>query len=167
MAKRKLQATNSIKSLKKKLKSKTYLEIRDRIRAVIYALNGRTDRDIAEILDYSLGWVKKWISRYNSEGFEGLYDQTRPGAPTLLTENQIQILHDEIIAGPDPEGILSRYRVSDLAKLVLRKFGVQYSPSGMHALMKRMNLSHVKPRPQHPKNDPRVMEEWKKKRKSS
>ncbi len=33
----------------------------------------------------------------------------------------------------------------------------------MHALMKRMNLSHIKPRPQHPKNDPQVMIDWKKK----
>lgn len=163
MAKRKLQAKNSIKFLKMKLKSKDYIEIRDRIRVVIYALKGQTDRNIADRLDYSLGWVKKWVARYNQDGFDGLYDQARPGAPTLLTDKQIAILNTDILAGPNPKGILSRYRVSDLRQLVLKKFGVEYSPSGMHALMKRMKLSHVKPRPQHPKNDPLVIAAWKKK----
>lgn len=167
MANRKLQAHNSITSLKKKLNQKVYVEIRDRIRAVIFALKGETDSTIADRLGYSLGWVKKWISRYNKDGFDGLYDQVRSGAPTFLTDEQVAIFRSEILAGPDPEGILSRYRISDLVKLVQKRFKAQYSNSGMHALMKRIKLSHVKPRPQHPKNNPLVMEEWKKKRKHS
>lgn len=167
MAHRKLQAKDSIKSLKKKLNFKEYIEIRDRIRAIIFALKGRTDTDIAERLDYSLGWVKKWILRYSREGFDGLYDQSRSGAPTFLTDKQVAILYEEILAGPDPDGILSRYRISDLIKWVQERFGVKYSHGGMHALLKRMKLSHVKPRPKHPKNDPLVMADWKKKLKYS
>jgi transposase len=167
MANRKLQSRNSIKSLKGKLKAKEYLEIRDRIRAVVFALKGNTDREISERLDYSLGWVKKWIANFNKNGFDGLYDGIRTGAPAFLTDLQIADLYDDILAGPDPDGILSRYRISDLVQLVQKRFGVKYSHSGMHALMKRMKLSHVKPRPQHPKNDPAAMNSWKKKPNSS
>lgn len=163
MANRKLQPKNSIKFLKSKLDLKAYVEIRDRIRAIILALKGSTDKEIADKLGCSLGWVKKWVARYSKGGFDGLYDEPRSGAPTYLTDLQIATLYDQILAGPEPDGILSRYRISDLQALVKKRFKVKYSSSGMHALMKRMKLSHVKPRPQHPKNDPGVMDNWKKK----
>jgi transposase len=165
MAKRKLIARDSIKSLKKMWQLKAYLQIRDRIRALILALEGLTDQEIADRMGYSLGWVKKWISRYSKNGFAGLYDQKRSGAPPFLTDIQIEQFYEMIIAGPDPDDILSRYRISDLIELAEKYFGVTYSSSGMHALLKRMELSYVKPRPQHPKNDPAQMKDWEKKAK--
>lgn len=167
MAKRNLKGRDSIKSLKKRMRLKKYSEIRDRIRAIIFALKGATDPEIAKHLDYSIPWVQKWIRRYKKTGFDGLSNQPRPGAPLKLTEDQIMELYQAILEGPAEDELLSRYRVSDIRDFVRKHWGVDYSPSGMHALMKRMKLSHVTPRPHHPKNDPLVMEEWKKKPKRS
>lgn len=170
MSFRKLQALkskDSIKSLKKKSHLKDYVEIRDRIRVIIYALKGQKDREIAEKLDYSIQWVKKWIARYKKGGLAGLSDGEKTGAPTKLTEDQIMILYEKILEGPPSDEILSRYRISDVQKLIKGMFDVEYSISGLHSLMERMNLSHVSPRPKHPKNDLIVMEEWKKKFKNS
>jgi putative transposase len=167
MAKRDFNAKDSIRSLKRKIKLKEYSDIRDRIRVIVMVLKGKTDLQISAKLDYSIQWVKKWVGRYKKDGLDGLYDQSRSGQPTKLTSDQIIDLDSEILSGPDADNILARYRVSDIQELVKKKWNVEYSPSGMLALMKRMKLSHVTPRPQHPENDEKVMTDWKKNSKSS
>lgn len=167
MAKRNLQRKDTIKSLKRRMQLKQNVAIRDRIRALILVFKGMTDADIAKKLDYSIQWVKKWIGRYKRFGFNGLRDQMRPGAPMKLTEDQVMDLYQQVLKGPDEKEILARYRISDLKAIINSRWGVDYTIGGLHALMKRMKLSHVTPRPHHPKNDPLVMEKWKKKPKRS
>jgi len=72
MAKRDFKAQDTIRSLKNKIKLKEYTSVRDRIRFIIKVIKGITDRDIADNLDYSIQWVKKWIDRYKQYGMEGL-----------------------------------------------------------------------------------------------
>ena len=163
MANRDLQAKESIKSLKKKARSERNANVRDRIRVIVLALKGLTNPEIGDKLGYSIHWVRKWIGRYKEAGLDGLRDGERPGAKPLLSDEQILLLYDEILAGPDPSSALSRYRIVDIQGLIKDRFGVEFSQSGTHALMKRMLLSHVKPRPSHPKNDPEAMDAWKKK----
>ena len=46
-------------------------------------------------------------------------------------------------------------------KVILKKeFGVKYSLPGVYALMHRLGLSCLKPRPKHRKNDPEKMQQW-------
>ena len=163
MAKRQLQRKDTIKSLKRRMKLNQNVAIRDRIRAVILVFKGMTDANIAKKLDYSIQWVKKWIGRYKRFGFNGLRDQMRSGAPMKLTEDQIMELYQQVLKGPDEKEILARYRISDLKAIISSKWRIDYTNGGLHALMKRMKLSHVTPRPHHPKNDPVIMEKWKKK----
>lgn len=167
MAKRQLQRKDTIKSLKRRMQLKQNATIRDRIRVVILVFKGMTDADIAKKLDYSIQWVKKWIGRYKRFGFIGLRDQMRSGAPMRLTEDQVMELYQQVLKGPDENEILARYRISDLKAIISSRWGIDYTIGGLHALMKRMKLSHVTPRPHHPKNDPVVMEKWKKKPKLS
>lgn len=163
MANRELQVKESIKSLKIKIRLEQDADVRDRMRAIIFVAKAFTDAEIADRLGYSIQWVTKWIGRYKKGGLSGLLDGQGRGAVGFLTDEQIFLLYDEILAGPDPSSALSRYRISDVQSLIQKRFGVEFSLSGTHALMKRMKLSHVKPRPSHPKNDPRAMEDWKKK----
>lgn len=165
MAYRNIKIQDSVKVLKKCLKLKENVGIRDRIRVLILVSKGITDAKIAKQLDYSIQWVKKWIGRYKKYGFAGLSDQFRSGAPTKLSDNQIMTLYEKILSGPDEDEILSRFRISDIKNYVSDKWGIKYTVGGMHSVMKRMKLSHVTPRPQHPKNDPAIMKIWKKKRK--
>lgn len=167
MAKRNFKAQDTIRSLKNKIKLKEYTDIRDRIRVIIMVIKGMTDQGIADKMDYSVQWVKKWVGRYKIHGIEGLYDQPRQGQPTKLTPDQIIELYDVILSGPDSDDILARYRVSDIREIVKRKWNVEYSARGMLSLMERMKLSNVKPRPQHPDNNEEVMAEWKKNSKIS
>lgn len=167
MANRNLQVIESIQSLKNRVRAERDANVRDRMRVIILAAKGLTDREIGDRLGFSIQWVRKWISRYKRGGLAGLRDGHRPGQPPLLTDEQILSLYDDILAGPDPSSALARFRIADVRDLIQERFGVEFSLSGTHALMQRMKLSHIKPRPSHPKNDPQAMADWKKKPRSS
>ena len=157
---------DSIKALKKKLKDKYYIDIRDRIRALIMISKKYSYQEIADNLGFSIQWVKKLAGDYTKAGLQGLMPNPNTGAECFLTPDQIIELYQIILSGPPSDDPLSRYRVCDFQKIVKEKWDVEYSASGMHALLQRMKLSHVTTRPQNPKNDPAAMDLWKKKPKN-
>lgn len=167
MATSKFIRHDTIKSLKRKLKQKEYGGVRDRILAVIMIMKDYAYREIADNLGYSIQWVKKLAVDYTAQGFEGLLLGARGGSDGYLTPDQYMQLYQIIFEGPNENDLLSRYRISDLIEVVKEKWGIEYSVGGMHGLLKRMKLSHITTRPQNPKNDPTVMDLWKKKPKIS
>jgi hypothetical protein len=76
-------------------------------------------------------------------------------------------LHDIIQAGPDPEirGVV-RWRRVDLAGVIEARFGAVYSERGISALLARLSFSRITGRPQHPGQDPKVIEDLKKLRRT-
>lgn len=167
MAASKFIQHDTIKSLKRKLKQKEYDGIRDRIRAVIMIMKDYPYREVADNLGYSLQWVKKLAVDYTERGFESLALGARGGSEGFLSPDQYMEFCRIILEGPGEEELLSRYRISDLIEIVKNKWGIKYSVGGMHGLLKRMKFSHITTRAQNPKNEPAVMEIWKKKPKSS
>jgi transposase len=167
MAASKFIRHDTIKSLKRNLRQKEYIGIRDRIRAIIMIMKDYPYREIADNLGYSIQWVKKLAVDYTDRGFEGLVMGVRGGSQSLLNPDQYMELFRIILEGPGEGDLLSRYRINDLIKIVKDKWGIEYSVGGMHKLLKRMKFSHITTRPQNPKNDPAVMEIWKKKPKNS
>lgn len=158
---------DSIKSLKKKQREKNYANIRDRIRIIIMIVKKYKYREIADALGISIQWVKKVAVDYTRYGFEGLLPKARKGSEGFLNSDQLMAFYSIILAGPSPDELLSRYRISDLREIVKKKWDIEYSVGGMHALLKRMKLSHITTRPQNPKNEPKIMVAWKKKPKLS
>jgi transposase len=154
---------DTIQSLNKKLKEKQYSDIRDRIRALIMISKKYSYWEIADNLGFSLQWVKNLAMDYTAGGLEALARKPHKGSEGFLSPDQLIEFYEIILNGPCEGELLSRYRICDLREIVKNKWGIDYSVGGMHALLKRMKLSHVTTRPQNPKNDPVVMELWKKK----
>ena len=107
--------------------------------------------------------LRDWVHRFNDEGPEGLTDRPRPGGPSRLSEAQLIALQEIVEAGPDPEvhGVV-RWRRADLVRVIEEQFGVVYSERGISALLARLSFSHISGRPQHPAQDPKVIEDFKK-----
>jgi len=166
MATSKFIQHDTIKSLKKKLKEKYYEDIRDRIQALIMISKKYSYNEIADTLGFSTQWVKKLAVDYTRDGLEGLKPKVRRGSEGFLSPDQVIEFYEIVLTGPEEGDLLSRYRISDLQEIVKKKWGIGYSVSGMHALLQRMKFSHVTTRPQNPKNDPAVMDLWKKKPRS-
>ena len=153
---------DTIKSLKKKQKHKEFGGIRDRIRAIIMIIKDYPYREIADTLGFSIQWVKKVAVDYTNSGLEGLMPKERKGSEGFLSPDQIIEFYSVVLEGPSEDDLLSRYRIADLIEIAKERWGVEYSVGGMHGLLRRMKLSHITTRPQNPKNDPVVMELWKK-----
>lgn len=107
--------------------------------------------------------LRDWVLRYNSEGAAGLQDRPHTGRPSLLAPELEAELTELIAAGPDLErdGVVE-FRVRHIREMAARHFGADYTRSGMQDRLHRMKLSHLKPRPIHPKTDPEAQEAFKK-----
>jgi transposase len=102
------------------------------------------------------------VVRYNAEGLSGLHDRPRSGPGERLNEGQQAVLISVILNGPDPErDRVRRWRVVDLRQVVEERFGVVYSESGMHALLKRLGIAWMSARPSHPRSDAKAQEAFK------
>ena len=84
-------------------------------------------------------------------------------APRLLTDEQMGELSVIVETGPDPEidGVV-RWRRVDLKRVIEERFGVIYSERAISDLLVALSFSHISARPQHPKQDQRVIEAFKK-----
>ncbi len=72
-------------------------------------------------------------------------------------------LAEIVEAGPDPavDGIV-RWRRVDLRRAIEERFGVIYSERAISDLLRRLSFSYISGRPQHPRQDQRVLEGFKK-----
>ena len=66
-----------------------------------------------------------------------------------------------MINGPLSRDGVCTLRGKDAVKILNKEFGVSYSLPGVYDLLHRLNLSCLKPRPRHEKNDPEKMEQFK------
>lgn len=140
---------------------KRYDAIRDRIRAVVLVLEDRTAPEIGQILGRHFRWVQRWVYRYREEGLAGLEDRPLPSQPTKLAKEQVEAFEVRITVGPQVQDQVCRFWLQYFQRILDRKFGAQYSSSGVSRLIKRLGYSYLCTRPRHKKNNPQVMETWK------
>ena len=56
--------------------------------------NGRTAKDIAEIVNTNIQSVYNWLNRYETCGIQGLQTKAGQGRPKILDEQHEQIIKD-------------------------------------------------------------------------
>jgi transposase len=107
--------------------------------------------------------LRDWAHRFNAEGPDGLTDRPRAGRPRQLTEAQMAELAEIVETGPDPavDGVV-RWRRIDLKRVIEERFGVVYSERAVSDLLAGLSFSYISGRPQHPRQDQRVLDGFKK-----
>jgi transposase len=107
--------------------------------------------------------LRDWVHRFNAEGPEGLLDHRSEGPKPRLTPAQLAALAQIVETGPDPktDGVV-RWRRRDLKAVIASRFGVAYHERSVGKLLKALGFSHISARPRHPKQDERIVGEFKK-----
>lgn len=146
--------------LKQKARRETNAKQRDRFRAVAMAIEGMTTPVIMERLERSKNFVQRWSYAYRDGGIEALVEKQRSGRPVKLSPDEEAAFKQRITDGPTEADATCTLRGTDARAILESEFGVQYSLPGVYALMHRLGLSCLKPRPQHLKNDPEKMQQW-------
>ena len=129
--------------------------------AAIY--DGMSRADAARVGGMDRQTLRDWVYRFNEAGPAGLLDHKAPGASPKLTAPQLEELAAVVETGPDPviDGVV-RWRRVDLQRVIEQRFGVVYSERAISDLLAALRFSHISTRPQHPKQDERVIEAFKK-----
>ncbi len=134
-----------------------------RLLALAAAYDGLSRAEAAKVGGMDRQTLRDWAHRFNEDGPDGLRNRAGAGRPRLLSDEQMEELSVIVETGPDPavDGVV-RWRRIDLKRLIEERFGVSYSERGISELLAALSFSHISGRPQHPKQDQRVIEAFKK-----
>ena len=129
--------------------------------AAIYDGMNRTDAAAVGGMDRQT--LRDWVIRFNESGPDGLKDLYKGAPGRKLNDAQLAELAQIVEAGPDLErdGVV-RWRRVDLQQLIEERFGVTYHERTVSKLLKALGFSKLAPRPQHPAQDERMIETFKK-----
>jgi transposase len=149
-----------IELLRQKARCEKDAQQRDRYRAVTMAIEGVLTGAIMEKLERSKNFVQRWSYAYRDGGIEGITVKPRSGRPVKLSPQKEMAFKQRMTDGPADTDPTCTLRGTDARTILEKEFGVHYSLPGVYALMHRLGLSCLKPRPQHYKNDPEKMQQW-------
>jgi transposase len=150
-----------IVTLKRMTHAETNAKQRDRYRAVAMALERFTTEHIMYTLARSRNFVQRWTYFYRDGGIEAISPTPQNGRPAKLTSDDTEHFKQRIVAGPTAaDNGLCTLRGKDAVRILRQEFGVNYSLSSVYALMHRLGLACLKPRPRHRHNDPAAMQQW-------
>src|ERR1700683_5217102 len=104
-----------------------------RARVVLWSVEGISNAEIAERLNWSKATVGKWRQRFIDDRVQGLYDELRPGRPRTVSDEQVAVLLRRTLKSQPPAGThWSVRRAADANQLskstvhrVFRTFAVQ------------------------------------------
>jgi transposase len=117
---------------------KAHLEIRERLLAIAFKKEGMSHKQIAEKLDRSVAWSKKWNHRFNKNPvIESLSDDPRPGRPTKITPEIEKFICEMAENGPEEGSLLSRFRRLDFVRAIKKRFGVAISDTAIGVFLKK------------------------------
>jgi transposase len=153
-------------TLQERVRSEANAKQRDRLRAVLLAVEGEDGRelegdDIAKRLGRSPRFVDLWLARYRSGGLAAIKPGKAKGQKPKLPVEKHAAFKARLLGGPtETDAGVCTLRGVEAKRILAQEFGVEMALSGVYDLMHRLNLSCLKPRPQHRKNDPIAVADW-------
>ena len=134
-----------------------------RLLALAAVYDGMSRAEAAKVGGMDRQTLCDWVRRFNEEGPAGLSNRSGSGRQRWLSAAQMAELSQIVESGPAPEvdGVV-RWRRIDLVRVIEARFGVLYSERAISELLKVLSFSYISGRPQHPKQEGRVIEAFKK-----
>ena len=129
--------------------------------AAVY--DGMSRGEAARIGGMDRQTLRDWVHRFTEEGPDGLTNRKGAGRTRYLSDVQMKELGEIVETGPDPavDGVV-RWRRIDLKRVIEARFGVIYSERGISRLLGELGFAYISARPQHPRQDKRIIEAFKK-----
>ena len=143
---------------KRKLKRMTRQQVgrvAERARMILLSDRGYTIQQIAETLDCSDKTVRMWISRYESEGYNGLLDKPRTGRPSEVDEKVKATIEKDMKKLPSDFGYIAAFwTVGLLCIHLVKTLGIKVSNSTVRRTLHALDYAFRRPRIAPNSNDP-------------
>jgi transposase len=153
--------SGDIAELSRRARSERRSIQRDRYRAVLLALEGEDAVAIAKATGRARRSVQEWVYAYRDCGIDALIPKKQTGKPPRLTAEQETQLKARLDAGPAAEDGVCALRGKDVVRILKEEFGVKHTIGSIYGVLHRLGYSCLSPRPQHEKNDPAAIEQFK------
>jgi transposase len=151
----------SLEELQRQAKQESQARMARRLRALVLLRQGWRPTAVAAATGGDLKSVESWVHRDNDGGVDALRDKPRPGRRPKLRDPQAFKQRVGAGATVERDGV-SEFRGHDLQRMLAEECGALYSLSGTYAVLHRVGVSAICPRPTPPKGDPAAREAFKK-----
>jgi transposase len=135
-----------------------------RMYAIAHALDGLSRAEAARLAGMERQALRDAVVRYNAEGLCGLYDRPKGRPERRLSAGEEAALKAIILKGPDlaEDGVVA-WTLPTLCALIERRWNKSLHPDSLSKIVRgRLDLSHQKTRPVHPKTDRKAQDAFKK-----
>lgn len=120
---------------------------RDRLHAALLRKRGMILKDIFDAMGRGIGTIYRWLFRMEREGPECRHDAKSPGRPRLPNPEQKKVIEKDLDGMPRESGFeRGSWNARMLAKRILDRFGISYSPRSAIRLAHRLGFPVRKPR---------------------
>ena len=134
-----------------------------RLHAVLLIAQGVTCPEAAKLLGDSPRSVQYWVRRFEEDGFAGLADADRPGRPSKLKTQHIEVINQALRKSPRDIGLSTNiWDGKTLSAFIKEQFSIDLGVRQSQRLFRQLGFRLRKPRPIIAKADPEAQREHKK-----
>jgi len=153
----------SLREIEEPYKIEEDVRVRERLQLLLHLREGYTQREVAQMIRVSKGKVPFWKQRFESEGFEGLYDKEGRGRKAELTEEELSMMASAVADGYlMKNGYTRPYKTKDVVKFISDNFNIQYTVRHVRRILQTISFSLQIPRPRHKKRNQEDVNQFKK-----
>ncbi len=134
-----------------------------RLLALAAVYDGMNRAEVAKVGGMDRQTLRDWVHRFNEEGMDGLANRKAAGRPRMLSDEQLKEPGEIVATGPvrAVDGVVHWRRI-DLKRVIEERFDVVYAEREISRLLSELDFAHISARPQHPKQDERIIAAFKK-----
>lgn len=142
-------------------KSAKHPREKNRFLALSHFKEGKTPREIAELLRVTRNTVYTWIRNFNAHGIDGVREKPGRGKKLFIPDNETSAFRSAVLElqGGRSGGVIIG---KDVLQLMKDKYGIKCSLKSAYNHLKRARLVWVSARSRHPNANPEEQEEFKK-----
>lgn len=153
----------SLRKLEELYSTETHAKAKIRLQCAILRKKGKSQPFIAEVTGKPVQTVSGILRRFEKRGVNGCYAIKQSGQPPKLSTIQRVKLKRIVSQSPEKQGLPFKIWTTKLVQYILHKiFRVEYVKMQVHRLLKSLNLSLQKARPEHIKANKKLQAEFKK-----
>lgn len=114
---------------------------------ILWFDEGKTEKEIADLLFISLRTVRRCIRRYEKENIGGLQDKKKSGRPRKANETVEKTVEEAMKKNPEDAGYKSGFWITRLLCVyLLTMFGISLSNSTIRRVMHRIDYVFRRPK---------------------
>src|SRR3989344_3907954 len=128
------------------------ISLKERKLIIQWSEKGRTQEEIAELLNCHQSSVSRFLVKYQRKGI--IQNLPRSGRPTKLTKKALSQLKNKILAEIESaNNEFCSVNTKQVGKIIHQEIGEIYSLRHVERIMHNIGFSLITPRPQHLRHD--------------